>query len=101
MSNFLQLPADGLVDGLYPMTVHVAPEAGHAVDVAVALGVDQERPFPSLDDQGRLASPLCHGGERMPQMSVIQVGKALGLRRCGDGGGSHDDGEDTSIRLLT
>ena len=79
MCDFVELIADGLVDLRDLVAVDVAPEAGDAVDVAVAVGVDEVEAFGAVDDQRGLIAPLAHGGEGVPDMLVVKLGEAFGV----------------------
>ena len=75
MCNLIQLVSDRLVDLRDTVAMNITPEAGNSVDIAPPLGVDQEGTFAPLDCQKRLLSPLAHGREWMPQMSIVQCGE--------------------------
>ena len=59
-----------------PMAVDVAPERADAVDVAVAVPVDQVGALGALDDERLLVQPALLLGERMPEMIVVVGGEA-------------------------
>ncbi len=85
MGDLVELIADGLVDLGDAVAVDVAPEAGDAVDVAFAGGVDEVKALGPVDDQRGLGSPLPHGGERVPDVAVVEFGKPFGVGHCGSG----------------
>ena len=59
----VQLRAHGRIDVRVAVTVHVAPQRRHAVDVAAAIRVDQPHPLGRLDRRGGLAVEALHLGE--------------------------------------
>ena len=69
----VELIADRLVDAGMPVSVHVAPERGDAVDVATAVGADQVGALAALDDQRFVLRPTLLLCERVPQMARVEV----------------------------
>ena len=74
----IELRADRVVDLRDAMTVHRHPQRRDAVQVAVAVGVDELEAVRALDDQRVVVQPLLHLRERMPQVGAIEVGEVPG-----------------------
>jgi hypothetical protein len=55
------------------MPVDVAPQRRDAVDVAAPVGVDEVGALGSLDDERLLLAPVVLLGERMPEVTVIEL----------------------------
>ena len=79
MGDLVELISDGLVDLRDLVAVDVAPEAGDAVDVAVAFGVDQVKALGPVNDQRGLITPLAHGGKRVPDVAVVEFCQAISV----------------------
>jgi hypothetical protein len=71
----VELLAHGGVDARMPVTVHVAPERRHAVDVAPPVDVDEVGPLGALDDQRLLVLPPSLLRERVPEMGAVGGGE--------------------------
>ena len=69
--DLVQLPLDSLIDGGVTVTVHIGPEVGNAIEIAVAVAVDQPAAFTAgqLPDECRL--PLLHLGEGVPDIAAV------------------------------
>ena len=74
MRHFVELRADGGVDLRVAMAVDVAPQAAHAVDILVAVNVDQHAPFGPFDHK-RLV--LGHLREGVPDERAVPVAQFL------------------------
>src|SRR5688572_32440725 len=59
------------------MPVDVAPQRGDAVDVALAVGVDEVDAGAALDHQRLLLLPLALLRERVPEMPPVELGDRL------------------------
>ena len=67
-----ELLHDGGVDGPDAVAVHVDPQRGDTVEVAAPFGVDQLAALGPLDDQGVVLHPPLHGGERVPDVGLVE-----------------------------
>ena len=72
-----ELVAHGGVDRRVAVAVDVAPQRRDAVDVAVAVGVDQVGALGALDHQRLLALPVELLRERVPEVALIEVGDRI------------------------
>ena len=61
------------------MAVDVAPEAADAVEIAVAVAVDQVHSLGGGDDQRLIRQPLLHVRERMPDILAVELAKGVGI----------------------
>ena len=75
MGNPVDLCAQRLIEPRLAMTVDVAPQRRHPVQVALAIDVDQIVALAAFDNQGFVAQPGPHLGERMPQIVVVRIGE--------------------------
>ncbi len=78
MGDAVELGADGGVDVGVAVAVDVAPERRDAVDVAVAVRVDQVGALRALDDRRVLDGPAELLRERVPD--VLSIGISEGVR---------------------
>src|SRR5205823_10332991 len=60
------------------MPEHVAPQGRDAVDVGVAVGVEQRRALGALDDRRVLRLPPPHLRERVPDVGAIGGAEGFG-----------------------
>jgi hypothetical protein len=74
MCDPTELLGDGLVDLWDPMAMYGHPQGGNTVQIPPAFCVDELEALGALDDQRLAIEPVLHLRERMPQMSVIEVG---------------------------
>ena len=84
-----ELVANGGVDARVRVAVNVAPQRRDAVDVAVAVDVDQVGALAALDDHRVLLGPAALLGERMPEIAAVggcQVHRGARLARGPDVG---------------
>lgn len=78
MCDAFELFSDSVIDGGDAVSVDVAPERGDAVEVAVALIVDEIKTLSPIDDQRGRLPPLPHRSEGVPDMGVVQrVGRSM------------------------
>jgi hypothetical protein len=75
-----ELVAHRGVDPRMSVPVHVAPQRRDAIDVAVAIDVDQVGALATFDDQRVLAHPAALLRERMPEVGAVRGGE-VHLRR--------------------
>ena len=62
------------------MAVDVAPQRRHAVEVGVAVGVEQRAAVRALDEQHLLVlRPPLLLGERVPQDAAVGLGELAGV----------------------
>jgi hypothetical protein len=61
------------VEARVGVAVHVGPEAGHAVDVAASLRVDESAALATSNHQRFLAAPFAGLGEGMPGVGAVQA----------------------------
>jgi len=73
----VQLGTHRVVDLSLPVTVHVAPERAHAVQVSAAEVVDELVALGPLDDQWIVRRPDRHLGEGMPDVGPVQGQQSL------------------------
>src|SRR5580704_17889905 len=81
MSNAVELRPDRRVDFGDAMAVDVAPEAGNAVEISIAVAVDEVHPVRIGDDELLVGEPLPHMGEGMPDMLAVQFPQLAGVHR--------------------
>ena len=66
------------------MTVYVAPKTGDAVEIAIALAVNQVHPLSARDHERIRLEPDLHRRKRMPEVLLIEptefFGGSLGHR---------------------
>src|SRR5262249_53537778 len=79
----VELGAEGLVQLGDAVAVDVAPEGGDAVEVLVAVEVDEEAAGGLCDDEGPLGGVVLHGGEGVPDVGLVPLFELLA-------GGLHD-----------
>lgn len=72
MGDFFELGADGGVDLGDAVAVDVAPEAGNAVEIAAAIGINEMKALGGGDDQRIVIEPHAHGGERVPEVLAVE-----------------------------
>ena len=82
----VELIAHRGVDPGVAVTVDVAPQRRHAVDVSLPVGVDQVGALGALDDQRLLALPAPLLRERVPEVAAIVRGEAHGGQASSEGG---------------
>jgi hypothetical protein len=75
VGDAVELVAHRGVDARVAVPVDVAPERRDAVDVAVAVDVDQVRALGPIDDQQVLVHPALLLRERVPEMCAIGGGE--------------------------
>ena len=80
VGDFIELFADGLIYFGHAMAVDVAPERRDAVEIFVAVGVDEIHSFGAGDDQWVGVEPEGHGGEGVPEVLFVQGTKFCGVR---------------------
>jgi hypothetical protein len=74
----VELRLHGCVDRRMAMPEHVAPQRRDAVDVGVAVGVEEQRALATLDDRRVLGLPAAHLREGVPDVGSIGGAQALG-----------------------
>lgn len=76
VGDAIELLPDRGVDRRMPVTVHVAPQRRGAVDVAVAVDVDEVGALGPLDDDRVLLDPATLLREWVPEVLVVELGDA-------------------------
>src|SRR5437870_3167182 len=71
MGDPVELRANGVVELRHAMAVDVAPERRDAVDVGVAVEVEEEAPLGTVDDQRAFLRVGLHRRERMPDVIAV------------------------------
>ena len=77
MGDFFKLIADRLIDLGHAVAVHVAPQAGDAVEVAIAVAVEKMHPISAGDHKRLRIEPQFHRRERMPDVLLVELAKLL------------------------
>src|ERR1700677_1880282 len=73
MRDFSQLPRDGRIDRRMAMPVQIGPDRRIRIEIFLALGVAQDRPFSRHDHDWLAFAPIPHLRERMPDKGPIQL----------------------------
>ncbi len=79
MSDFFQLGFDGSIDLRDTVAVDITPEAGNAVEIAVAVAVDQMHSLGGGDDQRIGIEPKAHRSEGMPDVLLVKLAELAGV----------------------
>ncbi len=80
VGDLVELLAHGGVEHRVAVAVDRAPERGDAVDVAVAVDVDQVAALAALDHQRLFVGPPLLLGERVPDVVVVELRVVSGHR---------------------
>ena len=62
------------------MAMEIDPYRGGAIEIFLALRIDEVRAFSTLDNQRLLLLPLLHLGKRMPEVAAVPVSELLRRR---------------------
>ena len=79
MGDLLKLGGYGGVEFGDVVAVDVAPEGGNGIDIAAALGVDEEFVVAAFDDEDVFVfAPGLHGGEGVPEVLAVEGDEVAG-----------------------
>jgi hypothetical protein len=73
MGHALELSANRVIERFFSMAVNVAPKRRHSVQILPPVYVDQKIAVRAADNTGLLAQPILHLGERMPEITMIEL----------------------------
>src|SRR5262249_31683998 len=73
VGDALELAAQRRVERRMPVTMHVAPQRRHPVEVAPPLRVGEPAAIGLGDDERLLTQPVGHLGEGVPEVTVVPV----------------------------
>jgi len=73
MAQFVDLRFDGPIDRRVAMAVHIDPKAGNAVQVPLAVDIDQITSLRPVNDERFFVKPILHLRERMPKIFLVPI----------------------------
>ena len=77
MCESIELRANRRIDFRHAMAVHVAPQTRHAVQISIAVAVDQVHSVGVGDHQRLEFVPQLHRREWMPDVLLIELAELL------------------------
>ena len=81
MGDAVKLRFDCIVEFFFTMSVNVAPKRGNAVQILLAVNIDEVMTVALADDARLFIHPFLHLGEWMPEVIVIQLLKLIVVKR--------------------
>ena len=73
MRHFVELCPNGRVDLRVPMAVDIAPQAAHAVDIPIAVDIDQHASFGPFDHKRLVLGHLREGVPDVRAVPIVQL----------------------------
>src|SRR5690349_14858215 len=91
MRDLIQLRSDGVVQLRHSMAMNVAPQRGNAVDVFLAVEIDEHATVSALDNQRLFRGIGLHRRERMPDVVAVPLFQLFAA-------GEHDSNQESGVR---